>query len=328
MKMHKIIFLIIFVNLANINYAEETDINISDYSNKINNLLINIKNTIMKNNITGNVINTYNVAENALKNNLVTFKIDTDLDKILNGMVFRYYHDTEEISLFFGKYFLDTFTENSTIHYSVLMHEFKHLHDYMNNKNDFLSAMDNEKEKYWYELDALHIEAEFIKYYLYGTYELSNFENYLLNSFNDNNLDSISIINERESMVTFFYFNRMEEAYRNNNNKKEELLRDIIDRGNNNIKKYENDDPSNQFNYFADYIVLSTFRKYMLQFMALIINNPTTTWGEVFEQYPSIGNIYNKITEIQSNDSKMHNKYLHTIYDYWENDFSNRFNRQ
>jgi hypothetical protein len=328
MKIHKIIFLMIFANLVCINYAEENSINISDYSNKINNLLINIKDIVMGKEITGNVINTYNVAENALKNNLVTFKIDTDLDKILNGMAFRHYQDTGEISLVFGKYFLDTFTKGSTIHYSILMHEFKHLHDYIANKDDFLSARDNEKEKYWYELDALHIEAEFVKYYLYGKYELSNFENYLLNSFNTDNLDSISIINERENMGTFFYFDKMEEAYRNDNTEKERLLRDVVDRGNSNIKEYENDDPLNQFNYFADYIVLSTFRRYMLRFMAIIINNPTTTWGEVFAQYPDIGNIYNKITEIQSKDSEIHTEYLHTINDYWENDFKNKFYRE
>jgi hypothetical protein len=49
--------------------------------------------------------------------------------------------------------------------------------------------------------------------------------------------------------------------------------------------------------------------------------NPATTWGEVFGRYPEIGDIYNKITEIQSKDSEIHTRYLYTIYDYWENDF-------
>jgi hypothetical protein len=297
--------------------AEEKPIDISNYLGVIDTMLLNINKIISNNGNSNNITNTYNVAEKALKENKIIFKIDLDNNKILSGMFFRYY-DTGEINLVFGKTFLDTFQENKTIHYTILMHELRHLHDYLINREVFMNAKNDIKESYWYELDALRIEAEFIKYYLYGKYTLSAFEKYFLNSFENDYLDSISILMERESMETFYYFNKLTDEYIANNNKNS-IINSIVENGYKNIELYNNKS-DDRFNYFVKYIVLSTFRKYMLRLMVLIINDPVITWGEVFGQYPKIEDIYNQITEIQKKDNEIQSEYLSSIYEYWEND--------
>ncbi|MDR2658840.1 MAG: hypothetical protein LBC27_02460 [Spirochaetaceae bacterium] len=182
-------------------YAEEQngEIGVNKYKDIIYTILNNFSTIIENNQIITNVHETFVLSENAVRNNGVTFKIDQRLDKILNGMSFNIY-ESGEISLVFGIKYLETYSPNSSIHYSILIHEYRHLHDYLKNGIVFMDAKKDEKESYWYELDALRIEAEFIKYYLAGKYNLSKFEEYLLYSFENNNLNTASILLQKESM--------------------------------------------------------------------------------------------------------------------------------
>jgi hypothetical protein len=188
-------------------YAEEQDeqIDINKYQDKIYTMFSNFSTIIETNQVSENVYGTFIIAENAIRNNVVSFKIDKNLDNVLSGMAFRTY-ESGEISLVFGVKFLDLYNENSSIHYSILIHEYRHLHDYLKNRIAFQNAKTDEKELYWYELDALRIEAEFIKYYLHGKYNLSKFDEYLLHSFENDNLNIASILLEKEQYEYFFLF--------------------------------------------------------------------------------------------------------------------------
>jgi hypothetical protein len=324
-KMKKLIsltFLFLFFPIF-ISSAEAT-IDLSIYAAIINEMFVTMNTIVEKNGNADNVINTYTVAKTALDNNLVKIEIDPGGDMILSGMYFSRNIDTNVISLIFGKKFLDTYRQDSSIHYSILIHELRHLHDYIENKEAFTNAANDEKEKYWYELDALHIEAEFIKYYLVDNYTLSKFENYLLYSFEHNSLDAISAIMKKESRNTFFYFDKFENQYKSDNSRKNDILQTIIEDGNQFIAEY-NVGISDSFLCYMTFITLSTFRKYLIRFMSLIVNDPAVTWGEVFAQYPAVAGIITEIEEIQSKDIEKQNAYLHTVFNHWENDFNTRY---
>jgi hypothetical protein len=319
----KRIFLGICLFLSIFLYAQEqtAEIDINRYQNIIFTMLSNFGAILENNQASEIVYSTFIVSENAVRNNEITFKIDPRLDTVLSGMNFSIY-ESGEISLVFGLKYLDTYNPNSSIHYSILIHEYRHLYDYLRNSEAYINAKRDEKESYWYELDALRIEAEFIKYYLAGKYNLSRFEEYVLNSFENNYLNSASIMILKESMNIFFYFDNLETKYKNNEITREEIINGLEQNGDILIKRYY--DAEDNFSTFAHYIEISTFRKYLIKILVVLIDNPIMTWGEVFEQYQNIGKIYQDMTEILNNYNNNQSEYLNSIYQYWENDIINR----
>jgi len=319
----KRIFLGICLFLSIFLYAEEqtVEIDINRYQNIIFTMLSNFS-TILENNQASEIVySTFMVSENAVRNNEINFKIDPGLDTVLSGMNFSIY-ESGEISFVFGLKYLDTYNPNSSIHYSILIHEYRHLYDYLRNKETFINAKEDEKESYWYELDALRIEAEFIKHYLVGKYNLSKFEEYILNSFENNYLNSASIILLKESMNIFFHFDNLETKYKNNEITKEEIIKGLERNGDMLLKRYY--DAEDNFSIFAHYIEISTFRKYLIKILTVLIDNPIITWEEVFEQYQNIGKIYQDMSEVLNNYNNNQREYLNSIYQYWENDIINR----
>ena len=319
------LFIILFFSNIFLPAQEQyNEIDLNKYQNIIFAMIENL-NTIVEDNQSSEIVyDTFTIASNAVRNNEVSFKIDPGLDSILSGMNFSYY-ESGEISLVFGLKYLDTFVPNSSIHYSILIHEYRHLHDYLKNKDSFIDAKNNIKESYWYELDALRIEVEFIKYYLKEKYELSKFEEYLLTSFENNNLNSASVVLKRESMNTFFYLDRLENQYYNDKSMKDTIINELIVNGNVYLQNY-NIEETDFVNYW-NYIQLSTFNKFMIRLIAILMDNPTMTWEEVFEQYPGIGNIHYQIVEIQKSDSEKHNEYINSIYTLWEEDILQRLGK-
>jgi hypothetical protein len=318
----KKITLLIFLCFNILLYAEEqtAEIDLNKYQKILFTILANF-NDIMVNNRTSEIVySTFMVSENAIQNNEVTFKINTNLNTILNGMSFSIY-ESGEISLVFGLKYLDTYHPNSSIHYSVLVHEYRHLYDYLRDSESFTDAKNDFKESYWYELDALRIEAEFIKHYLAGKFTLSKFEEYLLHSFENNNLNTASILIFKESMNYFFYFNNLETKYRENEITKGEIINELEQNGDTLIKGYY--EAEDNFLIFSRYIEISTFRKYLIRILEILINNPVLTWGEVFEQYPKIEEIYGNMSDILETYNSEQIVYINSIYQYWEDDITN-----
>jgi len=316
------IFSILLALCILLNAEEQSpEIDIVKYQDIIFSIIGNLNSIVENNHGSELVHNTFVVSANAIRNNQVSFKIDPSLNTILSGMNFSFY-ETGEISLVFGLKYLDTFNPDSSIHYSILIHEYRHLHDYLSNKDNYIDAKNNVKESYWYELDALRIEAEFIKYYLNGRYELSKFEEYMFTSFENDNLNSASVVITRENMNMFFYFNNLENQFYNNKDMKDIIIDELVKVGNSILENYTMQETD--FVNYWNYIELCTFNKFLIRLTAILMNNPTMTWYEVFEQYPGIEKIYYSITEIQERDHEKHNGYITSVYQFWEEDILNR----
>ncbi|MCL2244931.1 MAG: hypothetical protein FWC03_10775 [Treponema sp.] len=302
--------------------AAEADYN--KYQIIINTMLFNLS-EIMENNRASDIVyETYVLADNAVRNNLVYARIDEDLETVLTGMTFNVY-DTGGIFLSFGRSFLDTYSPESGIHYAILIHEYRHLHDYLKYGENYLIARHDEKEAYWYELDALRIEAEFIKHYLYGKYELSAFEAYVMYSLDNNNLNTASSLIFKESMDCFFYFHNLETGYLENRLSKENAINYLEQTGDGLIKAFLGEEDS--FMAYMRFIEMSTYRKYLIKIFVTLMNNPAMTWGEVFEIYPETGRIYNYMSVIIDTERLNQARFLSSIYDFWEDDIMSRSRR-
>jgi len=322
MKKRGIIFCILLFLRILINAEEQSSvIDIAKYQGIIITIITNLDSIVENDQSSELVHGTFMVSANAIRNNQVIFGIDSSSNSILSGMGFNI-SETGEISLVFGLKYLDTFNPNSSIHYSILIHEYRHLHDYLRNKETYANAKNSVKESYWYELDALRIEAEFIKYYLNGRYELSRFEEYILTSFENNNLNSASVFIQHENMNMFFYFDRLENQYYDNKGMKETIIDELVKLGNTTLENYTM--PEIDFNNYWNYIELRTFNKFLIRLLVILMDNPTMTWDGVFKQYPEIGKIYNSITEIQEKDNGKHMEYVSSVYQFWEEDILSR----
>jgi len=199
------------------------------------NQIINNLNEIIGNNKTSeNVYHTFKIANEAIQNNEIGLEINPIINPelnnkmanaILGGMYFRK-NKSGNVNLVFGQKYLDTYTKNSSLHYTILMHEFKHIYDYIFNKASFFNS--NEKEIFQYELNAVNIEAEFIKYYLSGKFNLSKCENYIFESYENDNLDSWTIANRKVSADIYQTLIDIEKKYKLNIISKEQLI-EILD---------------------------------------------------------------------------------------------------
>jgi hypothetical protein len=149
------------------------------------------------------------------------------------------------------------------------MHEFKHLNDYFLNKDSFVNS--NEKNRFQYELNSINIEVEFIKYYLFEKFRLSKFENYILNSYEKDNLESYTILNRKESVDIFHFLNNLEVDFNNKIISKDQLINELIQKADKLLDKADKflnlfdvcNSTEDNFYRFAHFIRIKTFEKYI-----------------------------------------------------------------
>jgi hypothetical protein len=90
---------------------------------------------------------------------------------------------------------LDSARTHPTLAMTVIMHEMKHAHDYFTIGDEYKKYMKNRLEEFMYEMDALFIEALFIRDFLSPRYKnLTVFEQYVLASLEKDNLASVAVV--------------------------------------------------------------------------------------------------------------------------------------
>ena len=319
MPIKKITFAL-FLTFCTLIYAQEeaAEIDIQKYERIIFSIINDLDFIIGGNRNSQIVYDTFIISKNAILEKKVTMGIDPRPDTILGGLSFNIF-ESGEIGFVFGLKYLDTYYQGSSVHYSILIHEYRHLHDYLADAVWFKNAKNDFRESYWYEMDALRIEAEFIKYYLNGKYNLTLFEKFVLNSLDSDNLNTASIYLKKESWSYFWYFYDLENKYRENKIAKNEVFFELERIGNGLIGLFP-DESGEEYIRFFRYIEISTFRKYLIRILPLLIDRPEMTWGEVFEQYPYIEKIYAEMSEIINAHNRDQVNYLNSMYRNWEDD--------
>lgn len=242
---------------------------------------------------------------------------------ILDGMSFTHEKDTGQFGLSFGTAFLDSYWTGSTAHLSVLVHELWHLRDYRRDSVAFTKGSNDAKEKFWYELDAMHVEAEFVKNYL-DPDSLSRFEAFVLQSYTNDNLNGLAMVLHKQSEKVFFYFDNLEKIFRSGEKSGNELISDLAGEGRKLLDRYGSMEAKTSFSHYTAYTEVSTFQKHMLRTLPLFLNRPTMTWAEVFKQYPSIKSFYDEALVVLGRDSSIQDDYRRGLVKWWEDDITQR----
>jgi hypothetical protein len=291
------------------------------YEEILNNLSEIIEN---RNNDDDIVYKIFSFANNVIQNKEIVLEENPNISKEHNEnmatKIFSLYvrkDKTGYISLSFGQKYLDTYKKNSPSHYVILIHELKHIFDYYSNKDNFFNFPP--KEKLYYEIEARKIEYLFIKNYLVGNYQLTKLENYILDSYDNDDLEAYNIIIQKDSSAMYQYIIDMETEFKNNKISKQQIIEKIILKIDPLIEKsniflplftlYQ--EKVNNFQNYADFTRLKTFYKYYEMVILSIFNN--TNPLELQEH------MYKLISILKEQDQSYH-FYSLSLDNYFEND--------
>jgi hypothetical protein len=302
-------------------------------------ILDNLREIIGNNKVDENVYNTFVVADKAIKNKDVVLEINPNIDEktnqkmetsILGGLYFRK-NESGIISFAFGKKYLDTYSKDRCIHYIMLIHEFKHLYDYLNTKSFFKA---NEKERFFHELEARKLEVNFIKYYLKDKFNLGRYENYILQSYEADNLESITITINRESVSVYQFLDDLELEYKENNMSKEQVINEIIKKADQLLEKQNclmdifdiyNTNIDDRYSRYGYFIRLKTFRKYVKYLLSSIVCDENEK-RELLINYPKVINKFDIINYLINEHQEANYLYADSLDRYFEDDFEKNNN--
>jgi len=287
---------------------------------------------IGNNDISKNVYETFSFAQKTIQNKDVILETNPSIDQewnnkmantILGGMCFRK-DKTGQLYLSFGKKYLDTYAKNSSIHYTILMHEFKHLNDYFDNKNSFFDLNWRKIFQLQYELNAIKIESEFIKYYLVGNIHISKCENYILESYEKDNLESWTIYNRKESADIYNFFMNMKLEFEQNKILKKQLEKSLMEKADKLLEKKNlfmnlfdvSNNNGNNFSRYGHFIRLKTYEKYL----RYIIFEKFKMKETLFEDQ-NFSIMYRIISDLLEKHDHANLIYSSGLDNYWENDF-------
>jgi len=311
-KFNTVIFFLGLSLLVPVSAAAETA-QLDRYGNAISRLLNSIHSIIEKQQSTDEVSAVYYTTQAYIKNGNLIFRIDEKVPGILSGAYFGFNLDNNEAYLTFGTQFLDTFNEKSSVHHSILMHELKHLHDFLVHRDLFIKTPSDIKEHYWFDLDAYHIEAKFILNYMQTDFNISEFERDLVRSFEEDNLQTISLILKKESMDIFFYLNRIEDEYRQGKHSRDSMLQQLITKAKALLDTYNNLGYSKNFASYENYLNLATYNRFLFRLLPLVINSPDMTWGTFFNIYPEYEYFHSSVINLMEKYGQEYHDYAAII---------------
>jgi hypothetical protein len=269
----------------------------------------NLKEIIQAKKNYKNVYDTFKVTEDIIKNKGVLFKKNPNMKKILNGSAFGMESNSNSIFIYFGTRYLDTYSKESSLHYTILIHELKHLYDWSRNKDTFFKS--TEKEKSFYEFAARKTEAEFIKNYLEGKFNLTKLEKLILDSYNKDGLNSFISLFQRVDKNIFFIFKELEDDYRNNKISEEEIIVTLV---NGAIQIIDRFDASSENSLkFSNYISIKSFRN-CLEDIVLKKKNNVIAFNDLYSKYNYyLYDKYTRLYDIIENNHDFYSKYSFSL---------------
>ena len=182
-----IIFLLLAVSV--IAYAGKTYAE-TDYITKLDQILSELD-TLFKEaqSQEDSVSETYYFVTRLLKENKLSFEITDNYPWSLLSASGFFVDDQRKAWISIDRQLIEAYPVRKELIFSMLIHEYRHAYDYFTVDDYIEVTTENEIERYLYEMDALLVEALFVKYYLVENgYQIGNFEKYLLASLEADDL--------------------------------------------------------------------------------------------------------------------------------------------
>ena len=275
--------------------------------------------SVINNGDKDNIIQVFSAVDKAIKNNQIEVLMDDNLHNLLNGMCCKI-NDSGKMNLLYSKKFLETYNQNSSIHLSILIHEFSHLFDYLNSRKAY---MDPSNIMFTLmELRALHNEAEFIKYFLADKFKLSEMEEFIMQSYENDDMETVSVLLQNTSPSMFFWFLEMEGYFMDKIVNKDAIFQKIKLMGYELLDRYKKAPNINEL--LIQKGKYSTFIKYLSHILYLICNNSEDEVKKCLTQ-PDIEKTSKEIESILQANNDRYNLYINMFFFKWEQDINTRY---
>jgi len=298
--------------------VDPNEIELSKYEDIINQVFVDLGRNIEKNAKSSNLKEVYSFCIGKIKNGEITLEIDPKLETILSGSYFSI-KENNTVSLKFGIDLLNIYYKKKNIVHSILIHEMRHAYDYFVNNELFTLGNKDEKQKYWFELDALHVEAQYIEECV-DPIERTKFEKYVYDSWINDNLDSASVIIKRERMDTFFYINNMISEYYKDNSKKTEILVMIADYGDKILQAWKDIDRNKEYECTFLITTINTYYKYLFRAIRTMNTDTAITWERFYEENHRLEKIIKTMEIILKDNGQKAVDFSVKVIKYWEQD--------
>lgn len=161
----------------------------------------------------------YNLASGYLKDGSILLSIFHEEDNPETDAAYlRFTVDRdsrpEQTELFFSRERLLEYEQNRAFLLCSFVNELKNIYDLYTQTETYIAKRNNALEMYLYEMDAFRIEALFVRDYLIPAgISLGNFEQLLLESYDEDNLATVSLFFKRTDMNLVYYMNRQAKAF-------------------------------------------------------------------------------------------------------------------
>jgi hypothetical protein len=269
--MFKIITSLILVLLSsNLSFAQNSQENIS----KCEKILSDLKAVISSDKSINHepLVLTVNSCFDNFKNKKLGINISESIPKDIYGgtqFLFAISGSDQLPAILISPYMLDIYDKHPSIVLSALVHEMQHAKSYFDDTEYFKAMHDVDLERYLYELDALHTEANFISNYLLpNNYKITDFEQLLSKSFKKDYLGYYSFVMMGFDMELTF---ELVDTYKNGLKYEENILKikNII----NKLLESEINEKSDDWAKYQYYIPLHTAVKFIPQVVRTLESN-------------------------------------------------------
>lgn len=316
--MKRIICILFFSLLISHLYAEDNQ-QISKYSPIIESIFTEIEGLINNTSDSDILRQTFTISHNAILSGSIPIRLDNKEISILSGASLNIFVNGSA-ALSISPKLLDLYPQKKSIVFSIIMHELKHIHDFLTKNKAYMGSKEDIKESLWYELDAMYIESIFIEKCLSPNMELTRFETYFLKSWQQDKMNSITLFLKNESRRIFFIFVQLEDDYNNNEYSRQEVYHELIKLGDSLLLNHTDKISEYKFENYTNYIEINTYYNFLKRLINVIEYGKLLTWADIFSEYPEIQKIISNCETITSSEIDPVNTYRNYVLSIWETD--------
>ena len=252
---------------------------------------------------------------------LINNKLEEDIFKCTK---LEYYPD-QKVILNISPFLINLYKKRPSLVFSILIYDFWHISAYFTQTEYVLDTQNNPVEQYRSNMEAMYIQTLFIKdYMLVNEFKISEYENNLLLSLEDNNLAAASIYLYKLDMDLVYYLDDYWLSVKNNSRISEAFLEEIRRLGSDLKNEVISDEDDNQKYYLL--ISMKTYYDFIPVFLSYIHTYNSFSQEiikpDIPKEYPVINNYLLKIQAFLLE----YNDFITEFYDDTTDDFQKQAN--
>lgn len=278
----------------------------TDYNKKINNIFINLDSVISNSQHKDRTVEEhFRFVYKKIKDGDLVVRFDSNLVYDFFGCSsFNVSKGANhDIEMIFGNYIIDKYLKYPYLVYAIVVHTFQYAYDYYNNQSLFMISTENQIESIFFKMDAITIEAMFLKAYSSYNKNLGPFENLIIDDFS-NGLPSSSAL----FLKTDIHLLHEMDALKSKSGTSKSLLDEYMNMGETLIKNFKLENKSEWEKYCA-LITLRTYVYYSKQVVFDIVyaKDGITQESFNFDRYSDIRTTIDRIINIIELNEELYN---------------------